>query len=140
GVACGQGGLRVEVFLDRRGEAAPAVQWPAAGGRELKAARRFLASFLDSNGALFRDPDTIRALFSAWHAAPTDLRRVIRLSRHFAPWLERARRARSRGEARAAFLAEVESGRASLDLLHHPLLPYQRAGTLHLAFGERALL
>ena len=27
-----------------------------------------------------------------------------------------------------------------MDVLHHPLLPYQREGTLHLAFGERALL
>ena len=25
-------------------------------------------------------------------------------------------------------------------MLHHPLLPYQRDGMLHLAFGERALL
>ena len=47
---------------------------------------------------------------------------------------------RSREEARAAFLAEVEAGAASFDLLRHPLLPYQREGMLHLAFGERALL
>jgi SNF2 family DNA or RNA helicase len=40
----------------------------------------------------------------------------------------------------AAFLAEVEAGTAALDLLRHPLLPYQREGMLHLAFGERALL
>ena len=62
------------------------------------------------------------------------------MSRHFAPWLDRLRRERSREEARAAFLAEVEDGTASFDLLHHPLLPYQREGMLHLAFGERALL
>ena len=31
-------------------------------------------------------------------------------------------------------------GRATLDVLTHPLLPYQRAGAMHLAFGERALL
>ena len=47
---------------------------------------------------------------------------------------------RSREEARAAFLAEVKDGAASFDLLRHPLLPYQREGMLHLAFGERALL
>ena len=46
----------------------------------------------------------------------------------------------SRDEARATFLAEVEDGAASFDLLRHPLLPYQREGMLHLAFGERALL
>jgi SNF2 family DNA or RNA helicase len=53
---------------------------------------------------------------------------------------DRQRRDRSREEARAAFLAEVRDGSASFDLLRHPLLPYQREGVLHLAFGERALL
>ena len=43
-------------------------------------------------------------------------------------------------EARARFEAEVEAGTQTIDLLHHPLLPYQREGMLHLAFGERALL
>ena len=64
----------------------------------------------------------------------------MRLSRHFTPWLERLARSRSRAQARAAFLAEVKAGTASLDLLRHPLLPYQREGMLHLAFGERVLL
>ena len=77
---------------------------------------------------------------SAWHVAPADIRRRIRVSRHFVPWLDRLRRERSREEARAAFLAEVKDGTASFDLLRHPLLPYQREGMLHLAFGERALL
>ena len=62
------------------------------------------------------------------------------MSRHFTPWLDRLRRERSREQARAAFLAEVKDGTASFDLLRHPLLPYQREGMLHLAFGERALL
>ena len=34
----------------------------------------------------------------------------------------------------------MEAGRETFDLLRHPLLPYQREGMLHLAFGERALL
>ena len=62
------------------------------------------------------------------------------MSRHFTPWLDRLRREHSREDARAAFLAEVKDGTASFDLLRHPLLPYQRDGMLHLAFGERALL
>ena len=43
------------------------------------------------------------------------------------------------GERRARFLADVEAGTASFDILRHKLLPYQREGMLHLAFGERAL-
>ena len=138
--AAAEGSLRAEVFLDRRGEPAPAVSWPAAGGKEGDTARRFLAPFLSADGTLARDGDTIRALFSAWHAAPAAVRRLVRPSRHFAPWLERLRRARVRTEARAAFLAEVNAGAASFDVLRQPLLPYQRQGMLHLAFGERALL
>jgi SNF2 family DNA or RNA helicase len=62
------------------------------------------------------------------------------VSRHCAHWLDRQRRERSREEARAAFLAEVRNGSTSFDLLRRPLLPYQREGVLHLAFGERGLL
>lgn len=55
-------------------------------------------------------------------------------------WMEGQRRAHERTRRRAAFLAEVEAGRASMDVLKLPLLPYQQDGMLHLAFGERALL
>lgn len=46
----------------------------------------------------------------------------------------------SRDQARDAFLAEVAAGRATWNIVKHPLLPYQQEGVLHLAFGERALL
>ena len=131
---------RTEVFLDRRGAATPTLIWPSAGGRQINAARRWLAPFLGPDGALASDPNEVEALISAWHVAPTDIRLRIRVSRHFIPWLDRQRRERSREEARAAFLAEVKDGTASFDLLRHPLLSYQREGMLHLAFGERALL
>ena len=75
-----------------------------------------------------------------WQSAPTPVRRSIRVSRHFEPWIEREQRQRSRVKARAKFLGDVELGKASFDLTRLPLLPYQREGMLHLAFGERALL
>src|SRR5262249_26133521 len=40
----------------------------------------------------------------------------------------------------AAFEADIAAGRETLDIVKHPLLPYQREGVLHLAFGARALL
>jgi hypothetical protein len=134
-----QGSPRIEVFLDRRDSAAPRVAFPASG-RQLAAARSWLASFLTADRRLVADASKIETLISAWHFAPAAVRRRIRVSRHFAPWLDRGRRERSREEARAAFLAEVKMGIASFDLLRHPLLPYQREGMLHLAFGERTLL
>ena len=92
------------------------------------------------DGTLTAAPDKIVELRAALAKAPAAVRDQVRFSRHFAPWLERARRQREQGEAAAAFSADLEAGRETLDVLTHPLLPYQRAGALHLAFGERALL
>ena len=138
--ALAHGSPRVEVFVDRAAGAAPQLTCPAAHTRGLNAARRWVASFLQPDGGLPPDADTIEALISAWRTAPADVRRCVRISRHFAPWVDRARRQSSREQARASFLAEVKAGTASFDLLHYPLLPYQREGMLHLAFAERALL
>ena len=138
--AATQGTPRIEVFLDRRGAAAPALMWPAGNRRHANAASRWLAAFIEPDGTLACDPSKIEAMVSAWRVAPAEIRRRIRMSRHFTPWLDRLRRERSREEARALFLAELKAGAASFDLVHHPLLPYQREGMLHLAFGERALL
>jgi SNF2 family DNA or RNA helicase len=138
--AAARGSPRIEVFLDRRGAPAPALAWPAGDGRHPNAARGWLAPFVETDGTLASDPDRIEPLISAWRVAPTNARRHIRVSQHFLPWLDRLRRERSREEARATFLAQVEDGAASFELLHHPLLPYQREGMLHLAFGERSLL
>ncbi len=135
-----QGSRRIEVFLDRRGQATPSAVMPSSGDRHLPAARAWLASFLPLDTTAAADPGKVERLISAWHFAPAAVRDRIRVSRHFAPWLDRNRRARSREEARAAFLAEVAAGTTTLDLLRHPLLPYQREGMLHLVFSERALL
>ena len=84
------------------------------------------------------DAGKIAALLAAWPAAPAQVRRQLRISSHFTPWLERQSRQRSRVKARTKFLADVERGKASFDLVKLPLLPHQREGMLHLAFGERA--
>src|SRR6202011_5782846 len=138
--AAARGSPRVEVFVDRAASAAPQLAWPAADIRGLNPARRWVASFLQPDGDLPPDADAIEALISAWRTAPAGIRRCVRISRHFSPWVDRARRQSSREQARASFLAEVKAGAASFDLLHYPLLPYQREGMLHLAFAERALL
>jgi len=138
--AAARGSPRFEVFLDRRGEATPVLLSPAGNAGYLKATCRWLVPFIDKSGALVVDAANIEALISAWRIAPAGIRRHIRVSQHFSPWLDRIRRARSRAQARSDFLARVKTGTASLELLHHPLLPYQREGMLHLAFAERALL
>jgi hypothetical protein len=134
------GSSRVEVFLDRRNGAVPAIMWPLGADRDLAPVRDWLSPYLAPDWTLTRAPETIEALLAAFATAPAAVRAAMRVSRHFAPWLERARRERGRIEARAAFEADIAAGRASLDILKHKLLPYQREGVLHLAFGERALL
>jgi SNF2-related domain/Helicase conserved C-terminal domain len=136
------GSSRVEVFLDRRASPpAPAVMWPAeSAGRNFKPARDWLARWLTADGTLTRDPGQIESLIAAFEKAPPRVAGMMRVSRHFTAWIERARRERQRSEARAAFEADVAAGRETLDIVKHPLLPYQREGVLHLVFGERALL
>jgi hypothetical protein len=135
------GSPRVEVFLDRRASPGPTIAWPAESeGRNLKAARDWLGPWLAPDGTLTRDPEQIESLIAAWEAAPARVSATVRVSRHFAHWLNRARRERQRTEARAAFEADLAAGRETLDIVKYPLLPYQRDGVLHLAFGERALL
>jgi superfamily II DNA or RNA helicase len=138
--AAAAGSVRVEVYLGRIDAPHPAVAWPAAGNKDVDAVRAWLRPWLEPDGTLCADPERIAAMLAASSAAPAKVCRALRVSRHFGPWLERLQRRRSRAEARAAFLAEIDAGTASFDLVRHPLLSYQREGMLHLAFGERALL
>src|SRR5271157_2344060 len=77
--AAARGSRRVEVFLDRRGTAAPALSWPAENGRHLNAARTWLAPFVATDGRLASDPGNVEALISSWRVAPANVRRQIRL-------------------------------------------------------------
>ncbi len=138
--ASAEGSRRVEVFLRRTGAPTPTVTWPRVGGGESSVVHAWLSPFLTPSGQLSAEPGDIGRLLGAYADAPAPVREHLRLSRHFGPWLERHRRERSRLEARAAFAAEVERDPTVLDMLRHPLLPYQREGMAHLAFGERALL
>jgi len=131
------GSPRAEVFLDRRGEAKPRVRLPA---ETPAAVRVWLEAWIVDTSAVVDDPAAIEALVAAFAEAPDEVRAHLRVSRHFGPWIERARRARARLEAAAAFETDVAAGLATFDILKFPLLPYQRSGTMHLAFGERALL
>ncbi len=139
--AAALGSPRVEVFLRRTTDApSPIVIWPGAKGRKLEVVEAWLAPYLDGDRQLRTEPGEVEALVAAFATAPAPVRRRLRVSAHFGPWLERHRRARSRQAARSAFIAEAERDPARFDMLRHPLLPYQREGMMHLAFGERALL
>jgi hypothetical protein len=131
------GSPRAEVFLDRRDEASPRLRLSA---ETPEAVREWLQPWIVETGALVDDPAAIESLIAAFAEAPDEVRAHLRVSRHFGPWIARARRARARLEAAAAFETDVAAGLATFDMLKFPLLPYQRGGAMHLAFGERALL
>jgi hypothetical protein len=132
---------RIEVFLRRAGGAAPEVRMQRPPAVPPAPVRNLLTPFFTASGRLRGDAVTVLPeIARAVSGAPPEVRRWIRISRHLLPWAEEQRRQAAQRTARAQFLSEVEAGRATFDVLHHPLYPYQREGMLHLAFGERALL
>jgi superfamily II DNA or RNA helicase len=134
------GSPRAEIFVRRHGDPAPVLIWPRAADPGEESARAWLAPYLNAEGKLRAGLDTMAALVVAFADAPADVKKHLRVSRHLDAWLERHRRMRSRETERAAFLAEARTDPAAYDVTHLPLLPYQREGMMHLAFGERALL
>lgn len=131
---------RIEVFLRRDGER-PEVraQWPTGARRS--AASSLVERFFTPDGSLRGSPLALLPnLARALTAAPARTRGTIRLSRHLLPWVEEESRRAARTAARERFLADVEAGRETLNVVKAQLYPYQLEGMLHLAFTERALL
>jgi hypothetical protein len=135
------GSAKTEVYLDLRGKPKPSIAWASqADDASLVRVRDWLRPWLQEDGELTSDPERFAELLVQWSHAPEAVVSALNVSRHFGPWIERARSQRERLAARAAFEADVAAGRAAIDVLAAPLLPYQRLGAMHLAFGERALL
>ncbi len=135
------GSQKIEVFLDRSAGATPTIAWPSqAEEAALSPAREWVKPWLEGNRTLSKAADRIENLLEAWPKAPASVTAVLNVSRHFGPWIERARREANCRTARAEFEADLAAGRDTIDVLAYPLLPYQRLGAMHLAFGERALL
>jgi hypothetical protein len=122
--AADRGSPTIEIFLDRRDQQIR-IHWPQ-GSRGRSRARDLLTPFF--------------ALERAIKAAHGSVRRRIRVSGELHAWLEKLDRQAQQLRSRQHFETEVAAGKASLDLLKHPLYPYQQEGMLHLAFTGRALL
>jgi hypothetical protein len=134
------GRRRVEIFLDRAASP-PCVRVLRPPGRPSRKLEELLAPFFGADSTLVSPPESaVPALARRLAAAPRRLQERARLSAELLPWAEEEARRAARWTARENFLADLQTGRRSLDLLRHPLYPYQEEGALHLAFGERALL
>jgi hypothetical protein len=136
--AAREGSPRTELFVPRDGDATPRLLWPATVAESVQ---NVLAPFVATDGTLSdASPAALEAAVVAVAGTEPTAQAQIRLSRLLAPWIADANRRAARAAARDRFVADVEAGHETFDLLRHPLLPYQREGMLHLAFGERALL
>lgn len=82
------------------------------------------------------------AAFSSLKSAiqNASIKSKIRISSHIEDWLRKIKRDQQKNITRDMFKADVNSGKRQLDILKHPLYPYQQEGMLHLVFNERALL
>ncbi len=138
--AARQGCPWAEVYVSRQGESEVRLQWPADPALAARLREHLGDWFTDEGVPRGPSDESVSRARRAVTALPEALRRRVRLSRHLEAWAEGRRRREAREAERDRFLAEAETGAASLDMLRHPLLPYQRDGMLHLAFSERALL
>ena len=126
----GEASGRIEVYVDRGGELGLTVSAPAPKPPLVDEANQLCIRL--RNGSA----DACTTLRDLAKAHPDQ----IRVSRQVEGWAaaRSARRRRRRDQAR--FEADLRSGAATMDILKHPLLPYQVEGALQLAFGERVLL
>jgi hypothetical protein len=137
--ATGKGSPYVEVFLDRR-DRQIRIGWPR-GSQQGSRTRNLLDPFFSDDDILAGNPlDVLPALQRAIAVTHSAVRRRIRVSHELKSWIETLDRRAQRLRGRQHFEAEVAADKASLDLLKHPLYPYQQEGMLHLAFTGRALL
>src|SRR5205814_813151 len=85
--AATEGNRRIEIFVGREGIAAPAVTFPVATDARIAAAKLWLKSFIGADGRGVSEPERLLKLVAHWPNAPADVRRVVRVSRHFDSWL-----------------------------------------------------
>ena len=137
--AAGKGSPYIEIYLDRR-DHQTRIRWPQGSQRRSRA-RDLLAPFFTNDNTLANEPlDTLPAMERAINTSHAAVRRRVRVSTELNVWLESLDRCAQQLRSRQHFETEVTAGNASLDMVKHPLYPYQQEGMLHLAFTGRALL
>jgi len=136
--AVAMGPSLAEAYLVRRGGPEVRLLMPAKAPRM---ARNFFNPFFGADGRLLGDSSSaVPALVRAWKQATVKVHACARVSADVEEWAAELDFRSARVRARADFLADVETGKRSLDVVRHKLYPYQQDGMLHLAFGERVLL
>lgn len=127
----------VEIFLDHR-DYTIRIAWP----KNVKPIiHQQIGPFFLEDRTLFGDPiSTYPALYQTISQNKKTLRKFIRISRHIDHFVEYQRKNSEKHTAAEVFLNDVKEGKKTLDVMKHPLYPYQQEGMIHLAFTERGML
>lgn len=127
-----------EAYLVRQGVPEIRLLLPA---KAPKVAKIFFSPFFGADGRLLCEASSaVPALVRAWKNATVKVRQCVRVSSDVEFWASELAGRAARVKAKEDFLADVRTGKRSVDVVKHKLYPYQQEGMLHLAFGERALL
>ncbi|MDX8411214.1 MAG: SNF2-related protein [Mariprofundaceae bacterium] len=139
--AAPQGSPRLEIYLDRRDNCVHLLHPANPEKAGVSEALSLILPLFSSDACLLNDPlNAIPALKRLMAKASDEIRQSIRLSRHMDAWLERQKQQTGMALKRAAYEADIATGKRSLNFLRLPLYAYQQQGMRHLAFTGRALL
>lgn len=130
---------RTDVFLHPNAREV-CVRWPEKE-EDLQNIRELLAPYTTANQRQLIDPIMgVASIENALTGIPPALASKIRVSQHLIDWTKEQLHIQDRENDRKQFLADVEAGKRSLQMLSCNLFPYQEQGMLHLAFQGRAIL
>ncbi len=133
------GSSRAEIFLHPKTKEA-CIQWPQQEVH-LDEVRSLLSPYASTGQTQLVNPVMgVATLDHTLRGASQEVVSKIRLSQHLVDWTARLQQIQDSEDDRKQFLADVEAGKRSLQMLSCNLLPYQEEGMLHLAFQRRAIL
>lgn len=99
-----------------------------------------LNDFFSADGTLIADAKVSIPVIKKIIGNVNGSERKVRLSVRIESFLKDGNDFAAKQKAKECFLQDVNSGKASLDIMKLPLYDYQKTGMLHLAFTERAIL
>jgi len=139
--AAQEGSLRTEIYLDTRdNEIKIKAEWPQNNSLGSKISRT-INQFFSANHGLIGEPlQNFSQLKKTLDQLKPAIKKQIRISAHINTWAEMLQKEKQKEFFKTAFTSDIDAGKYSLNMLKHPLYPYQQDGMLHLLFNQRALL
>jgi hypothetical protein len=127
-----------QIFLHHAQETTVRITLPLPESRGL---HPVLSRYFDAEGVLTGSvTKTLPALLADLKTLPARQRNAIQVTPEVERYLGRQQDIEAIQRQKTWFLEQIEQGHRSLNLLSTRLYPYQEQGSMHLAFGRRAML